>query len=1111
MTASAPPTITRRTAILGVLGAVPLSLLPAILRAEPAHADTLSGVFHGPTGYDELYSTTPTERSPRDPMATQTVQLHSTTWPISPGQTCWVSWSKNGVAQTDVGCSFDYNSGNNSYWKINLGTFAKGDQITYTVHADVDGGGALTSGPFSFSVTDWSGTGNVSGYTDNGTSVDVAVSDTSGSFSPKVRFTFPAPDRFHVQIAPHGTGLNITGTSGYTVTDSGGTLVVATSALQLKIQKSPYRVSVYKADGTTLIAQQYDPSVFRNTGWASDGATTVTKIEDHWRTPAGERFESFGERYDYLDQRGRDVDNYVYNQYQDQGPTHRTYMSVPFFTNSAGYGVYIPSTRYSLFNVCTYLSDMVGFTVNTSGALDSTVDYHFLTGTQANILDAYTSITGRPWLPPKWAFGLWMSANEWNTQTEVMNELGNVTSYNIPHSVLVLEQWSDEATFYIWHGSTYTAKPGSDALVYSDFTFPSGGEWSDPKSMVTSAHNQNIKVVLWQIPVLKQDFDTNPSTAPQQHLNDQSYATSQGYLVGDGAGGQYRIPTGEWFGDSTMPDFTNAAATSWWMSKRAYLFDDVGIDGMKTDGGEMIFGRNVTFADGRKGDEMHNGYTNAYTGAYGSYVQTKKNGNGVLFSRGGTAGGQAHSIYWAGDQASTFSAFQQALRAGLSGGESGIPFWAWDMAGFTGTFPSSELYLRAAAQQTYSPMMQYHSEKSDPSPSEARTPWNVQARTGDTTVIPTFRKFANTRMNLIPYIYTEAKNASLTGLPLLQTMRLAFPGDSSAAALDMQYMFGRQLLVAPITTQGATSVTLYLPAGEWHDVTNGGKASGPGNKTYNADTSTIPVYARDGAIIPLNLNANYEYGGNINNDVYNYTNLVFRMYPAGSSSCDFFDDAAGMVKQVTSTENWGGHQVTANVPPLGVASTLQVNTTAPSSVTVDGTALTAYSTLSALTSASTGWYWDPVQQFTLVKLASATTTRTVVLSGVDKGGYEAEFATSTGTTTNTNHAGYTGTGFVDGFDASGDSLTFDISANATGTHQLEFRYGNATGGSATRTIYVDGTSIGTLTLPNLANWDTWGTATISTTLTAGRHSVKISYDAGNTAAINLDSLTVARP
>ncbi len=1106
MTSTKLPAVNRRTFILGVLGTVPLSLLPAL----PAAADTIDGVYHSPYGDDDLYSTEPTERAPRDPMATQAVQLHSTTWPISPGQSVWVTWTKNGVAQTPIGCSFDYNSGNNSYWTVDLGAFTRGDQVTYTLNANVDGGSAITSGPFSFTVTDWSATGTVSAYTDNGTSVDIAVTDASGFFSPKIRFAFPAADRFHVQIAPHGSGLTISGGS-YTVTNTSSTLTLATSGLQVKINKSPYRVSVYAADGTTLIAQQYDPATFRNIGWATDGATTVTKIEDHWQTPSGERFEGFGERYDYLNQRGQDVNNYVYNQYQDQGPTHRTYVSVPFFTNSAGYAIYIPSTRYSIFNICTYLSDMVGFTVDAGGDLNACMDYYFLTGSQANILDAYTSITGRPKLPPKWAFGLWMSANEWNTQAEVDAELANVISYQIPHSVMVLEQWSDEATFYIWHGSTYTAKPGADSFSYSDFTFPSGQQWDDPQAMVAAAHDQNIKMVLWQVPVLKQDFDTNPPTAPQQQLNDQSYAASAGLVVGDGAGGVYRIPTGQWFGDSMMPDFTNPSATSWWMAKRAYLFDDVGVDGMKTDGGEMIFGRNASFHDGRKGDEMHNGYTNAYTGGYSDFVQSKTAGDGVLFSRGGTAGCQANSIFWAGDQSSTFSSFQQALRAGLSAGESGVAFWAWDMAGFTGDFPTSELYLRAAAQQVYSPMMQYHSEKSDPSPSECRTPWNVQARTGDTTVVPTFRTFANTRMNLIPYIWTEANNASSTGLPLLQTMRMAFPNDSSAAALDQQYMFGRQLLVAPITTQGATSVGVYLPAGEWHDITNGGYASGPATKTYYADTSRIPVYVRDGGILPLNLNAGYEFGGTMTNDVETYTNLVFRIYPAGTSSHPYFNDATSSVLTVTCAETWGSHQVAINVPALSTTFTLQVNSTEPATVTADGTTLTGYSSIIALAAAGQGWYWDPTGQLTHVKISAATGARTVTLSGVDKAAYEAEFATGSGTTTNTNHAGYTGTGFVDGFETISDNVTFDIYASEAASYQLIARYANATGSAATRTVWVDGSNIGTISMPSLANWDTWSTAAVTTTLAAGKHSVKISFESSDTTAINLDNLTLVRP
>ncbi|TDO46349.1 alpha-glucosidase (family GH31 glycosyl hydrolase) [Kribbella sp. VKM Ac-2527] len=1094
----------RWIAALLVLAAVLFQFTPT-----PAWAGTLTGVFHAPYGADELYNTAATERAPRDPMAGQAVELKTTTWPVSSGQTVWITWTKNGVNQTPIGAAFDYNSGNNTYWKIPMGSFVRGDQITYTVNADVDGANQKTIGPFSFSVTSFSGAGNVTGFVNNGTSVDVTTTDTAGGGStPKIRFAFPATNRFHVQVAPRGTGLNISGSSSYTVTDSAGTLQIATTNVVVKIQKTPYRVAVYKGDGTTLIARQYDPATFRNTGWASDGSTTVTKVEDHWLSPTSERFEGLGERYDALNQRGKDVHNYVYNQYQDQGPTARTYLSVPFFTNSAGYGIYVPSTRYSVFNLGTHLSDMAGFTVDTGGALNSTVDYHFFTGTRAEIVDQYTAVTARPKLPPKWSFGLWMSANEWNTQAEVNAELANVTNNNIPHSAMVLEQWSDEATFYLWHGATYTPKPGNQALTYNDLTFPAGTAWSNPKAMVTAAHNQGIKMVLWQIPVLKQDFDTNPPTAPQQHVNDRDYAVAQGYVLGDGAGGPYRIPSGQWFGNSTVPDFTSTAATNWWMSKRSYLIDEVGVDGFKTDGSEAVFGRNVTSASGRKGDELHNAYPNEYTRSYKELVESKLGTQGVLFSRGGTAGAQANSIFWAGDQASTFDAFQQAVRAGQSAGQSGIPFWSWDMAGFTGTFPSSELYLRSAAQATFSPVMQYHSEKSNPGTSEARTPWNVQARTGDSTVIPKFRKFANTRMNLIPYLYTEAKNASTTGLPMMQSMSVAFPTDTTAAAQEQQYMFGRQLLVAPITTQGATSKSVYLPAGEWYDFWNGGRAQGAGTKVYNADTSTIPVYAKAGAIVPLNLNANYELGGTIGNSVDTYTNLTFRVYPSGTTNYAYFEDSANQTRTVTSTENFAGHQVTVSVPPLATKSTLQVASTQPTSVTKDGATMTAHATLAALQAATEGWYWDSIQQLTHVKTASSAAARSVVLNGVDKAGYEAEFGDNTGTSTNTDHPGYTGTGFVDGFESAGDAVSVDANASTTGSHVLKFRYSNGAATAATRTIQVDGVTVGTLNLPSTGNWDTWGTATLTTNLTAGKRVVKAIYASGG---INLDNITVARP
>lgn len=1079
-----------------------LLALGLTMSSLPAYAGTLSGVFHDPYGFDEQYATQPTERAPRDPMTGDEVWLHATTWPISPGQSAWVTWSVNGETQTDRGFDWDYNSGNNTYWKLNLGSFERGDVVNYTIHANVDGGDAVDTETFTFRVAGWVHPSAVTAIADNTTSLDLAVADGTGGTTPRIRLAFPAPDQVHVQVCPRGAAPSING-GAYSLSETDDRAVITTSALQVVVNKNPYRIEIRKSDGT-LITQQSDPASVANTSWADDGSA-VTRIADHWSTSAGERFEGFGERYDRLNHLGHRVVNYVYNQYRDQGTTGRTYLSAPFYTNSAGYGLFVNSTRTTEFDLGASDPSVASFSTSTGS--QQSLDYYIFTGSPSQILDGYTTVTGRAKLPPKWAFGPWMSANEWNTQAEVSNELANVANHNIPHTAMVLEQWSDEATFYLWHGATYTPKPGDQALKYSDLDFPVGGEWSDPKAMVDAAHAQGIKMVLWQIPVLKQNFDTNPSSAPQQHVNDREHAISKGYVVTNADGSPYRIPSGQWFGDSMVPDFTNTAATDWWMSKRSYLVDEIGIDGFKTDGGEVIFGRGATFSNGSTGDSMHNAYPSAYTKAYSDFLDARKPGESTLFSRAGAQGAQTTSIFWAGDQNSSFTGLNDALRAGLSAGSSGVPFWSWDLAGFTGDFPSSELYLRSAAMSVFTPVMQYHSEKSNPSVSEARTPWNVQERTGDTSVIPSFRKFASTRMSLLPYLYTAAKTSSATGAPMMRTMGSAFPGDPAAADLDQQYMFGPDMLVAPITTEGAASKDLYLPEGEWFDLWNGGAAQGGAWKTYYADKSTIPVYARAGAIIPLNLNSDYQLGGDMSNSLA-YDNLTFRIYPHGSSTGSYFDDDADVMRTIASTEDFANRTVTVDLPALDTPATLQVHSGRPSAVAVGSTAVPEASSLAALSASSSGWFYDPASQFTYVKQPASSDSRTITIIGTSKAAYEAEFATGTGTETGTDHPGYTGTGFVDHFAEVGDGIEFQIRAAADATFALRFRYANAAGSPATRTVYIDGEAVGTLTLPEQNSWDVWATAEITAPLTTGRHTVRIQYDPSDTNGINLDNLAV---
>ena len=1054
----------------------------------PAYA--LDGIWHDPDGMDDLYEIQPTERYPRHPSAGDTVYIKGTTWPIEMGQTVWVTYSVNSVDQQPVGASWEYNDGNNSYWEAEIGPFAKGDVVSYIVHADQNGQNEKTVGPFSFHVTAWEKVGSVSLASQSGGVVVLNATPNSGTFSPKLGLSFPTASTLHFQLSPKGNASFESGISDYVVTDSNGEIVITTSALRVTITKSPYAIEIYDIDaGKTLTC---NGSTGLELSWLTDGNQLISGVKEAYESPASEYFYGFGEHYNAIQQRGNIVDTYVYNQYQNQN--EKTYLAVPFFYSSAGYGIYLNTTCYSQFDMASTVSTQYSFFAETDGSAGSMLDYYLIAGTPETVLGEYTQLSGRAQTMPKWAFGLWMSANEWDRQSEVISAVQNANTYDIPATVVVLEQWSDENTFYIFNDSTYTAKPGSNAFQYSDFTFST--KWPDPQDMADTIHDNGMKLILWQVPVLKHTEYTW-----EQKDNDEAYMIAQGYAVGDGSVGQYRTPTGTWFGDSLLLDFTNPNAVNWWMSKRAYLFDSVGIDGFKTDGGEMVWGHNVSFSDGSTGAEMRNNYPNAYIKAYNDY-SAEKTGTGMTFSRAGTSGVQSYGAFWAGDQTSSFSAFKDAVHAGISAGLSGIPFWSWDLAGFTGSYPSAELYKRSTMMAAFSPIMQFHSEKSDPSPSEERSPWNAQARTGDSSIISHFSYYVNTRMNLLPYIYSEATRSTADGTPMMRAMIIDFPEDENVYGLDEQYMFGRNLLVAPVLNEGQTVKNVYLPAGEWIDFFHNALTAGGAIKSYYCPADSIPVYVRNGSILPLNLNEDYEIGGSIGNDIDNYTNLSFRVYPSGDSSYTLYH-SDGTTITVSAEEHFENETVSVTVPAFNDKITAQVFGSKPASVYVNGIAVSEVASVSALAQATQGYYYSSSEKLTYVKLPASAFSRTIVLNGIHQAPYEAEHAELLNVSTNTDHAAYFGDGFVDGFSEVGDSVTFTVFSDVSQTVSLDLRYSAGTE-AGQRSVSVNNGNAVTVTLPKTSDWNTWNTVTVPVSLDAGRNTICVRYASADCAGINLD-------
>lgn len=542
-------------------------------------------------------------------------------------------------------------------------------------------------------------------------------------------------------------------------------------------------------------------------------------------------FYGFGERYNALDQTGNFVDQFVYNQYKEQGL--RTYMPMPVAYTDAGFGLHLATDAYSYFNLETPHEIIVGVEADH-------LDIDLLTGSVAEQVSQFMALTGDPEPVPAWALGPWMSSNNWDSEAEVRQQVALTLEHQIPATVLVIEAWSDEATFYIWNDAQYAEKPGEEAFQISDFTYPEWGRWPTPKAMVEHLHDNDLKLILWQIPIIKQ----SPALKHPQKRRDEEHFLAAGYGVTHPDGTALRLPEG-WFKDSLLMDFTNSAGRDWWFAKRQYLIDDFGVDGFKTDGGEMVWGRDLRFADGRTGLEHRNTYPRDYISAYYRFAQ--QNG-GICFSRAGYTGAQTFPAHWAGDERSTWEAFKRSILAGLSAGMSGVIFWGWDMAGFSGEIPSAELYIRSAQMACFCPIMQYHAE-SKAEFNQDRTPWNIAERTGDDRALTGYRFYANLRMSLMPYLTREAAWCVEAKQPLMRALLLDFPNDVNTAHIWDQYMFGRELLVAPVIRERDISRYVTLPPGRWWHLFHNRLYEG--GAQVSAPLEEIPVFLRDNAALPL--------------------------------------------------------------------------------------------------------------------------------------------------------------------------------------------------------------------------------------------------------------------
>lgn len=835
-------------------------------------------IKHIPNGLNDPYQHYEYERYPRNPIESDFVIIKAVMEPYSPEQNVLLQWSLNGNKQKPhIGRRIIDHVKGKEYFEFEIGRFIKKDLIQYYIEVE-DKGEIYRSRTFDFSVGENFYLGKVERVSASNNIIAVEFEKTN-SLKPKLNFYF---EKGYLKILisledldkkrEDDNSFSIINDNHYFYKDS-------ITGSQLEIIKNPFKFVIKDNKGNMLLGSYQD--ILNYLEWQDyfDGRIDISL---RFQTES-QNFYGFGEKYDRLNQKGLQPDICVYDQYQNQ--QSKTYMPIPFFFAENGYGMYIKSSQYLKYDLYNKLDNLIEI----KGRLNKrnpALELYILFGEPDKIFNDFLSLTGFPVLPPKWAFGPWMSANSWNAQQKVLEQVKTMNQLKIPATVLVVEAWSDEATFYIFNDAIYKSKSGAKVFSYKDFEFSEGGKWPDPKNMIDFIHKNNLKFILWQIPTIKHLREGEEN---KQHAQDELYAMEKGFCVMNEDGTPYRITGGGWFADSLLIDFSNPEAKEWWFSKRRYLIEDLSVDGFKTDGGEFIFDDNLIFYNGLKGDEMRNLYPLKYIAAYNEFMGK----DGVTFSRAGFTGAQKYSLYWGGDQLSSFKTLKSLIIAGLSINISGNPFWGWDIAGFAGEIPTVELYVRSTQIATFCPIMQFHSDTQNEN--WDRTPWNIAERNEDKRALEIYRDYANLRMNILPYIYNEAIHVTENGEPMMRPLVFDYTDDKRVYDIEDEYLFGRFLLIAPVTEEGQRQREIYLPEGEWIDFWDGAKYNGQQYIRYLCDLDKIPVFIKNNSVVPFNLNNNFEIGGYIGNKVDLYHNLCFMIVGEIKEKYIFKDDLGNKI------------------------------------------------------------------------------------------------------------------------------------------------------------------------------------------------------------------------
>ncbi|MDB5122655.1 MAG: alpha-glucosidase [Mucilaginibacter sp.] len=587
------------------------------------------------------------------------------------------------------------------------------------------------------------------------------------------------------------------------ITESGNEIVVTTSAMQLRISKSPLRFNFYTAEGKVL--SEDDPRFGVN--WQDARVTNYRKLI------ADEKFIGLGEKTGNLNRRGSSYVNWNTDAALHDVNADPLYKTFPFFIglhSGLTYGLFFDNTHRSYFDFGATTDEKMSW----FGADGGDMNYYFF-GAQSvpQIIEDYTWLTGRMEMPPLWSLGYQQCRWSYMSADEVLDIAENFRKEKIPADVMYCDiDYMDEYKIFTWNKKTF----------------------ADPKGMIAKLKAMDFKLVTIVDPGIKVEKGYKQYDEGVAKNYFATYPNGENYVAN------------VWPGRCHFPDFFRADVREWW-GKSFTALTDPGVEGFWNDMNEpAAWGQNIPWLV-KFGDRYMSEARNVYgmEMARATYEGTKKilgNKRPFVLTRAAYSGAQRYSAVWTGDNSAYDAHMLLGQRLVNSLGITGMSMIGVDIGGFTGD-PTPELMVRWNSLGVYTPMFRNHAQEG----TIMREPWCWGKK--NQAII---KKDIEQRYRMLPYLYSSFYQSCQTGMPVSRTLAINYTGDENVydVKYQNQFLFGDAILVSPVESTKFTG-EVYLPEGDWYRLSTGEKFKGGKAITVPAPLTDLPVFIKAGAIIPM--------------------------------------------------------------------------------------------------------------------------------------------------------------------------------------------------------------------------------------------------------------------